>query len=101
MLCKISSSTGIFLDTVFTMKGMLCEMENNPVRFNGTRILFLHTGMWIVFIKLRIYYYCLQHCYITHVGGIFGNTTSGVLEESLLGMKDTNNIIRLTDIVEC
>ncbi len=57
MLCKISTSTGIILDTVFTMKavkGMLCEMENNPVTFNGTRILFLHTGTRIVFIKLWI-----------------------------------------------
>ena len=47
MLCDISTSTGIILDTVFTLKavkGMLCEMKKTPDRFKGHRILFLHTG---------------------------------------------------------
>ena len=47
MLCDISTSTGIILDTVFTqkaVKGMLCEMKKTPDRFKGHRILFLHTG---------------------------------------------------------
>ena len=47
MLTEISSETGILLDRVYTLKavkGMLNTISNNPTRFKGNRILFLHTG---------------------------------------------------------
>ena len=37
----------MILDRVYSAKaahGMVMEMQNNPGRFKGTRILFLHTG---------------------------------------------------------
>lgn len=43
----ISSSTGIFLDPVYTwkgLKGLLCEYENNRSRFKGDNVLYIHTG---------------------------------------------------------
>ena len=39
--------TGISLDPVYTLKGvrgMLGEMTTNPARFQGKRVLFIHTG---------------------------------------------------------
>ena len=48
LLKEISTTTGIILDTTFTLKtvkGMLCEMKTNPTRFKGHRILFIHTGL--------------------------------------------------------
>ena len=48
LLVNIGQSTGIMLDPVYTLKavrGMLKEMELNPSRFNGKRVLFMHTGM--------------------------------------------------------
>ncbi|PFX26631.1 bifunctional D-cysteine desulfhydrase/1-aminocyclopropane-1-carboxylate deaminase, mitochondrial-like [Stylophora pistillata] len=44
---EISSSTGVFIDPVYNIKavrGMLAEMNNNPERFQGNRILYIHTG---------------------------------------------------------
>lgn len=41
------SATGVSLDPEFCVKavrGMLCEMERNPDRFAGKRVLFLHSG---------------------------------------------------------
>ena len=46
-LVEIVSQTGISLDPVYTLKGvrgMLGEMEKNPGRFAGKRILYIHTG---------------------------------------------------------
>ena len=40
-------STGLSLDPCYTLKGvrgMLGEMNSNPTRFKGTRILYIHTG---------------------------------------------------------
>ena len=48
MIHTIASSTGVIFDPAFTMKvfrGMTCEMEKNPDRFKGRRVLFIHTGM--------------------------------------------------------
>ena len=47
-LIKIASSTGIVLDPTYTLKGvqgLLGELEKNPARFKGNRILYLHTGI--------------------------------------------------------
>lgn len=47
-ILEISTTTGILLDPVFNIKGirgMLAEMSNNPGRFKGRRILYIHTGM--------------------------------------------------------
>jgi len=47
MLVETCQSTGILLDYCYSMKavkGMLNEMTNNPQRFKGHRILFIHTG---------------------------------------------------------
>ena len=47
-IMEISSTTGILLDPVYNIKavrGMLTQMKNNPGRFKGCRILYIHTGM--------------------------------------------------------
>ena len=41
-------STGIILDSVYTAKaarGMVEELNKNPARFKGNKILFIHTGI--------------------------------------------------------
>ncbi|XP_060563032.1 uncharacterized protein LOC132722540 [Ruditapes philippinarum] len=46
-ITRVSSTTGILLDPYYTGKGalgMIGELENNPSRFKGKRILFIHTG---------------------------------------------------------
>ena len=57
LLSRISSTTGIMLDTTFTLKavkGMMCEMKDNPSQFKGHRVLFIHTGnlLLVVYDKL-------------------------------------------------
>ena len=50
-LLEISSQTGIILDPVYTLKavrGMLAELKKNPQRFKGNRILYIHTGAYIL-----------------------------------------------------
>ena len=47
MIVDISTTTGITLDPVYIIKsvrGMLTEMTNNPSRFQGRRVLYIHTG---------------------------------------------------------
>jgi len=47
-LIEIVSGTGVFLDPVYTLKGvrgMLEEMRRTPERFAGKRILYIHTGI--------------------------------------------------------
>lgn len=44
---KISTETGILLDRTYTVKAvqeMLNQMQTNPGRFQGKRVLFIHTG---------------------------------------------------------
>ena len=46
-ILEVFSTTGVPLDPVYTLKGvrgMLSELRNNPGRFAGKRILFIHTG---------------------------------------------------------
>lgn len=46
-ICQVATSTGVLLDPSYTGKaalGMVKEMQKNPSRFKGNRILFLHTG---------------------------------------------------------
>ena len=46
-LVTIAATTGIVLDPTYTLKGvqgLLGEMEKNPTRFKGKRILHIHTG---------------------------------------------------------
>lgn len=46
-LVNIAATTGIVLDPTYTLKGvqgLLGEMEKNPTRFKGKRILHIHTG---------------------------------------------------------
>ena len=50
LLTDVSSTTGIMLDPVYTVKavkGMLEEMAHRPERFKGRRVLFVHTGMYV------------------------------------------------------
>ena len=50
-LIEIASRTGITLDPVYTLKGvrgMLGEMQRNPGRFAGKRVLYIHTGMAVI-----------------------------------------------------
>ena len=47
LLVSIAQSTGIVLDPVYTLKaarGMIKEIDLNPSRFKGKKVLFLHTG---------------------------------------------------------
>ena len=44
---ETARSTGIILDSVYTAKaarGMVEELNKNPARFKGNKILFIHTG---------------------------------------------------------
>ena len=46
-IMQVSRETGIVLDPTYTGKTALAlvkELKNNPHRFKGTRILFIHTG---------------------------------------------------------
>lgn len=46
-ILEISSTTGVLVDPVYNIKairGMLGEMTNNPKRFKGNRVLYIHTG---------------------------------------------------------
>ncbi|CAH3184213.1 unnamed protein product, partial [Porites lobata] len=46
-IIEISRTTGVLVDPVYNIKairGMLTEMKNNPGRFKGKRILYVHTG---------------------------------------------------------
>ena len=46
-LVTIAATTGIVLDPTYTLKGvqgLLGELEKNPGRFKGKRILHIHTG---------------------------------------------------------
>ena len=46
-LLDIMTKTGVELDPVYTLKGvrgMLTEMATNPGRFQGNRVLYIHTG---------------------------------------------------------
>ena len=47
-LTQVARTTGIILDPTYTVKaarGMVLEMQRNPGRFKGNKVLFLHTGM--------------------------------------------------------
>ncbi|XP_046543179.1 bifunctional D-cysteine desulfhydrase/1-aminocyclopropane-1-carboxylate deaminase, mitochondrial-like [Haliotis rubra] len=46
-IVEVSSTTGVLVDPTYTGKaawGLVQEMKNNPTRFKGRRVLFLHTG---------------------------------------------------------
>ena len=50
LIISVMSETGVALNTVYTGKtlcGMLREMEIRPERFQGNRVLSIHTGMEI------------------------------------------------------
>ena len=50
LLVEIMNETGLSLDRVYTLKGvrgMLLEMQNNPTRFLGRRVLYIHTGVYV------------------------------------------------------
>ena len=90
----ISSTTGIILDTTFTfkaVKGMLTEMEKNPNRFKGRRVLFIHTGMLLVLTKIVSLLFLLAL-----VGGLFG-VMNGALDETVI--KEGKDIIKLSDVL--
>ena len=47
-LISISTSTGIILEPTYSMKtvkGILTELQSNPARFKGKRILYMFTGV--------------------------------------------------------
>ena len=51
-LRDIMCATGLTLDPCYTLKGvrgMLSEMQTNPARFQGNKVLYIHTGMhWML-----------------------------------------------------
>ena len=68
-LVNIAATTGIVLDPTYTLKGvqgLLGEMEKNPARFKGKRILHIHTGA----ATSGIIVFVIMCCYIT--GGVYG-----------------------------
>ena len=51
-IIEISRTTGVLVDPVYNIKairGMLTEMKNNPGRFKGKRILYVHTGTRLIY----------------------------------------------------
>ena len=94
MIHTIASSMGVIFDPAFTMKvfrGMTCEMEKNPDRFKGRRVLFIHTGTLCLFYFNHIYLCCFT-------GGLYGITSDGRLEQTLL--QKENEVIKLSDIIK-
>ena len=76
-LVTIATRTGICLDPVYTLKGvrgMLKELEINPQRFSGRRILYIHTG------------------------GIFG-LYDGKIDELLNARPETNKVFCYKDFI--
>ena len=50
---EVATKTGIMLDATYTLKstrGLVSEMQNNPGRFKGKRILYIHTGNILIFV---------------------------------------------------
>lgn len=44
---NIGATTGVVLDPTYTgkaVRGLVSELNNNPSRFKGNKILFIHTG---------------------------------------------------------
>ena len=51
-IIEISRTTGVLVDPVYNIKairGMLTEMKNNPERFKGKRVLYVHTGTRLIY----------------------------------------------------
>ena len=94
-LIEVSTSTGIILDTAFTLKTyqiMMYMMKETPERFKGNRVLFLHTGMQYSWdcnscIKIDFYFY---------LGGLYG--LKG-MDEILLNSEETNKVRHIEDFV--
>ena len=60
----VALKTGIILDPVYTVKaamGMLEELRKNPTRFRGRRILYLHTGEWLMTGSLALVLKTMDH----------------------------------------
>lgn len=54
-IMNIGATTGVVLDPTYTgkaVRGLVSELNNNPSRFKGNKILFIHTGKW--FLKSNI-----------------------------------------------
>lgn len=46
-IMNIGATTGVVLDPTYTgkaVRGLVSELNNNPSRFKGNKILFIHTG---------------------------------------------------------
>lgn len=46
-IMDVGAKTGVILDPTYTGKaarGLVSELQNNPQRFQGNEILFVHTG---------------------------------------------------------
>ena len=109
-LVGIVTETGVCLDPVYTLKGvrgMLAEMATNPARFQGKRVLFIHTGKSssesvqvsvgfdVITTSISMptnITACRMHidCHIsTHTGGVFG-LYDGRIDELLKRTPVTN-----------
>ena len=76
-LLEVFTATGVSVDPVYTLKGvrgMLSELVNNPERFAGKRVLYLHTG------------------------GVFG-LYDGRMEQVLLNNQTSNNVFSYKDVI--
>ncbi len=55
-ICKVATSTGIVLDPSYSGKAafhLVKQLQENPERFKGRKILFIHTGMLDQPIQIR------------------------------------------------
>ena len=59
LMVEVMATTSMSLDTTYTAKsvrGLVGEMKNNPNRFKGKNILFIHTGQFrSIKLKCRVH----------------------------------------------
>ena len=99
LLIEVSTSTGIILDTAFTLKTyqiMMYMMKETPERFKGNRVLFLHTGMQYSYSIAGIVIAVLKLIFYFYLGGLYG--LKG-LDEILLNSEETNKVRHIEDFV--
>lgn len=108
-LLEIMTSTGVSLDPVYTLKGvrgMLAEMGANPTRFQGRRVLYIHTGKGRHVTRTPFAYHillppcmrvqlCQSECYCNHCNS---SSTCGTLMCAEFMARRLNPIIHVKSI---
>ncbi|XP_046335287.1 bifunctional D-cysteine desulfhydrase/1-aminocyclopropane-1-carboxylate deaminase, mitochondrial-like [Haliotis rufescens] len=79
-IVEVSSTTGVLVDPTYTGKaawGLVQEMKNNPGRFKGRRVLFLHTGGMFGLFDGRMDDMLMQHGALTNNVRMCSKQTNG------------------------